>query len=74
MIVEYINDDPRILVVPGGKALLASPGYLVHIRKGIDIAVDQDPLLYLLWKKEVVSSFHVIAHEVSHNDLFIASG
>jgi hypothetical protein len=74
MIVENICDNACIFMIPGSNPLLTDTRNLVHIGEGVYIAMYEDPFHYLFRIMEVVSSLDVIAHEIPHNDLFIASG
>ena len=73
MIIEYVNNDPGIFVVPGRDPEFASACDGMHVGIGIDIAVDQDPFTDQFREPVVVLSLDIVAHEIPHNDLFIAA-
>ena len=45
----------------------------MHISEGIDIPVYQDSPFHFLGKIHIISTLHIITHEIPYNDLLIAA-
>jgi len=61
-------------MILGSNPLLIPTGNQVHICKVIYVAMNQNPFLHLFWEVQIISSFHIVAHEISYNDVLIVSG
>ena len=59
-------------MISGSNPLLVPSGNKMHVGKGINIPVNQNPFLHLFGEKQIILSLHIIAHKISNNDLLIA--